>query len=1032
MMLAAAAGSAVAAAFSTALPARADITYTTADSSFTLTTQDNFNPPYAGFYTGSGNAYLGVYANGGTGGFASNPQAVGYHYLTSDGSNSSALAVPLRVGQSISITLGLSGSRGINGNSIGFSLNGGADFNSVNAYNSAGRFEYSFTAGDSSAKVYDGTGAQSAGLPGFSDFQAGRTYTFTLISSDEYNFSVAGGATYNVGKLNGSAGAAIQSFALFNRGYNNDDALFSNIVVRDVSALAYTANAGETKTVTGTISNNGSTANSVQKLGAGTVVFAAANTYTGSTAISAGTLKAGVANALPGTTAVTLASGATLDLNGFGQSIGSIAGAGGNVDVSAALSVGSDNTSTTYAGTFTGSAGITKTGSGTLTLVPSSTYSGLWNLNGGAVSVSGLAALGSGTAGAMNFDGGTLRLTGVTQTTNTGGAIGAGGATIDVTLSGTNLTLGAAFTGTGSFTKSGPGTITWGNVTNRYSGGTIINDGKVVITNQFALPVSQDGSTFYKLTMNGGTLDIGGFGRTLSAIELNGGLLDNGAADQTVCLNVNAANGFAVRAGEIDVALGGSANMVKTTAGAVTISNGYSTFSGATSISNGTLLLNASAPQGGTNVTGALGNAITAVTLGDASSASSDNIALLTNGAVTVGRSITVNANNAAGTTKVGGNSAHDSTFSGTLTLNRETQFTAANGGTVTFSGAILGSSGAVTKTGAGTIVLTNTNNSWSGGTTISDGTLRLGQSNTLPGGVTLNTGGTLDINSVSEGIGFLTINGGTIANTGGNPNAIVQSQITIDGRSGVVNARLGNPVGLNKTTAGTLTLNVTNTYTGATSVTGGTLVVNGSLSSSSSAVDVGDGANAGTGTLAGNGTVSRPVNINNGGAISPGDSSIHSLATGALTLAGGGTYVWEIANAATGQDTNYDLIAVTGALTLAAQPEGGPKFRIKVVSSQAVAGFNPLQPYTWTIATASGGISGFDASKFVLDVSDFSDDNAMAGGAFAVAQNGGQLQLQFTVPEPSAGLLLPGLAAVALVRKRRRRPRPKLTPNLS
>ena len=52
------------------------------------------------------------------------------------------------------------------------------------------------------------------------------------------------------------------------------------------------------------------------------------SSYLGATAVNAGTLQAGAANAFAPLSAFTVAGGATLDLAGFNQTIGSLAGAG--------------------------------------------------------------------------------------------------------------------------------------------------------------------------------------------------------------------------------------------------------------------------------------------------------------------------------------------------------------------------------------------------------------------------------------------------------------------------------------------------------------------------------------------------------------------------------------------------------------------------------------------------------------------------------------------------------------------------------
>ncbi|WP_157103459.1 hypothetical protein, partial [Variovorax sp. WDL1] len=74
------------------------------------------------------------------------------------------------------------------------------------------------------------------------------------------------------------------------------------------------------------------------------------NTYAGTTTLSAGTLRAGAANAFNAASAVTLGGGATLDLNNFSQTIGSLAGFGFVALGTGTLTAGGDNSSTTFSG----------------------------------------------------------------------------------------------------------------------------------------------------------------------------------------------------------------------------------------------------------------------------------------------------------------------------------------------------------------------------------------------------------------------------------------------------------------------------------------------------------------------------------------------------------------------------------------------------------------------------------------------------------------------------------------------------------
>ena len=128
------------------------------------------------------------------------------------------------------------------------------------------------------------------------------------------------------------------------------------------------------------------------------MLLSGANTYTGATAINAGTLQLGAANRIPDTSAVTVAGGATFDLNSFSEIVGSIAGAGNITLGTATLTAGGNNTSTTFSGPLSGTGGLTKAGTGVLTLSGANTYSGATTINGGTLRAAGGNAIGDGSA----------------------------------------------------------------------------------------------------------------------------------------------------------------------------------------------------------------------------------------------------------------------------------------------------------------------------------------------------------------------------------------------------------------------------------------------------------------------------------------------------------------------------------------------------------------------------------------------------------------------------------------------------------
>lgn len=187
------------------------------------------------------------------------------------------------------------------------------------------------------------------------------------------------------------------------------------------------------------------------------------NSYTGSTTISSGTIKVGVETTAFGSgSAVSVAAGATLDLNGLNQSVGSLSGAGtvtNSAAGAATLAAGSDNSSPTFSGSISDGAGIVgliKNGSGTLTLTASSTYSG-----GTTVSA------------------GTLRLTGIGRISSTSGVDVAAGAIFRLAKS-ENYTFAPAISGAGSVTHSAA-VVTTLTGNSSYSGSTTISSGTLRI-----------------------------------------------------------------------------------------------------------------------------------------------------------------------------------------------------------------------------------------------------------------------------------------------------------------------------------------------------------------------------------------------------------------------------------------------------------------------------------------------------------------------------------------------------------------------
>jgi autotransporter-associated beta strand protein len=263
----------------------------------------------------------------------------------------------------------------------------------------------------------------------------------------------------------------------------------------------------------------------LQKTTAGTVTLSGANTYSGVTSVSAGTLQAGALNSFSSSSAFTVASGATLGLNNFNQTIGSLAGAGSVTLGSATLTTGNDNTSTTFSGTIAGTGGLTKIGAGALTLSGANTYSGGTTLAAGTLSLANNQALGSGalttTGSVVNYANGVTIANPIVINSNTTQLqVTTGTATQAGVISELNGPRPLEKIGAGTLvltaanTYSGPTTITAGTLQlgNGGTSGSIL--GNVVNNGIFAINRS-DTFTFGNVISGTGAFQQNGTGATV-------------------------------------------------------------------------------------------------------------------------------------------------------------------------------------------------------------------------------------------------------------------------------------------------------------------------------------------------------------------------------------------------------------------------------------------------------------------------------------------------------------------------------------
>ena len=133
------------------------------------------------------------------------------------------------------------------------------------------------------------------------------------------------------------------------------------------------------RTNTLTVASNISGSGTLIQNGGGTIL-SGTNTYAGATTINAGMLTASGGSAIPDTSSVILANAASTSLGlNNSETIGSLSGGGttgGNVTLgSNTLTIGGNNTSTSFDGLIQGAGGLTLAGTGTLTLLRANTYS---------------------------------------------------------------------------------------------------------------------------------------------------------------------------------------------------------------------------------------------------------------------------------------------------------------------------------------------------------------------------------------------------------------------------------------------------------------------------------------------------------------------------------------------------------------------------------------------------------------------------------------------------------------------------------
>jgi len=700
--------------------------------------------------------------------------------------------------------------------SISLAGTAGIEKNSVGAGASSYDNGIAFLSGNNTS---NGTISVSSGILSFNTVQS--LYSGNNSSWTKENISVGAGsttpfiATLALATGNGSATS----------GFNNEQIaeIFSNLTQNGTGGLTANSSIGFNVasgnfTLNSTISDRpDGGAIGMEKIGAGVLVLGTQNSFSGPLNIYEGTVRAGTNNALSNSTSLVITTKmgerpSIYDVGNFNQQFvnvtllsGTLAGGTGTINATGNYTLWSGNATAN----LSGEAGLTKEGSENEIVYlsgnnsytghtttngtywngyvvdaptvsdarlqfqkPAALYSGnnaTWNTGNITVNSYGILSVqaGDGVQGFTSNQIGTLITNLVTADRTTGGFLN--GSALGIDTAGVNITLetpltDSGITGGGSvgLVKYGTGTLTL-NGNNTHSLVTSVTGGGLVVANGAQLSASTAG-----LSIQNATVDLGTNSQSVGSVYVsNGSILGSGTLTST-------AGQFYFVGANVTPNLAGSVNATITSPGTTTLS-GNNSYSGRTYLSaSATLILaNANALAGSTLSTYSNGSPVQLSAPG-------------TNTYNFGGLEGSLNLNFGANSLSIGAN-------------NENTSFGSSTG--------ILSGSGTVTKVGNGTLTLLG-NNTYSGGTTISAGTLALGNGGTS-GSVT----------------GDITNNANLVFNRSGNSTY----SDTISGT--------GN---FTKAGSGILNLNGTQTYTGTTTISGGTLGLVGSLASTSVAISSG------------------------------------------------------------------------------------------------------------------------------------------------------------------------------------------------